>query len=495
MKHNHVIQSKEELLNHFGSSKQLEILDSEQMEKLLEMNFPPEVWKDALNRNLLFFNIEFVQKTKEFTFNYGQVKNIYFISFLTNLTALNLSENQISDISSISKLKNLKILNLGSNCIEDISALQYLPDLTHLYLQQNKLTSYTVALPNLVGLSLSNNKLQDKSGLQQSPKLQDLDLSGTNTTDLRTIPHQLFSLKDLDLSLNNLTDISHLSNFVDLQSLNLDYNNQLQNIEPLKFCTQLTELGISTTGVADIWPLQFMKNLKILQMVNTKVVDLHPLQHLYKLENIYAHSTRIIDVSPLSKLTQLNSLDFNGSKITNAETLQPHKFFSEYDFSDQEDPTTYELTFYNKIVSVHSSHEWIRIIQYEKSVPKFRASLASKKNYVSAMLNNQIMMMNKEVGMLVQFIQKFEYVFGLSKVIALQISFKVRELLKIYKLTTQFSISLTVSRFLITAPFNHSISSFHYYCKNTLLFKVQLCILIHCQLLFIKIFVFNQSNV
>ncbi|CAL6054234.1 leucine-rich_repeat domain-containing protein [Hexamita inflata] len=352
--YNHVIRNKVDLLNHFRSSRKLEILYQEQMKDLLEMNVPPGVWKDASNRNLLSFNQEFVQETKKFRFQSRKIEYFYLVSYLTNLTELNLYNNKISDISSISKLKNLKKLYLERNCIEDISALQSLHDLTHLYLSYNKSTSYTLALPNLVDLELSDNKLQDKSGLQHSPKLESLNLSRTETTDLSIIPHQLFGLKKLHLSSNNITEISYLSNFVGLQILDLGGNEQLQNIGPLKFCTQLTQLTISETRISDIWPLQFLKNLKTLQMTQTQVIDLHPLQNLYKLEQNKAFGACIIDVSPLSKLTQLDYLDFRNNKITNADSLK-HDNFSEYDFSDQEVPTTDKLKFYNKILSVPTS--------------------------------------------------------------------------------------------------------------------------------------------
>ncbi|CAL6054206.1 leucine-rich_repeat domain-containing protein [Hexamita inflata] len=405
MQPNHEIKSQEDLLSHFGSSKQLEILDLEQMEKLLKMNVSPEIWEDASNRNLLSFNQEFVQRTQRQGFFSRGIKRIFLISFLTNLIELNLSGNNISDISSISKLKNLKKLYLESNCIEDISALQSLPDLTHLQLYSNRLTSYTLVLPNLVYLSLGNNKLQDKSGLQHSPKLERLYLSGTETTDLRSIPHQLFGLKVIQLSFNNILEISHLSNFVGMQILDLGINQQLQNIEPLKFCTEITELCIRDSNVADIWPLQFLKNLKTLNINNTKVVDLHPLQYLYQLEQIYASNSCIIDVSPLSKLTQLKELNFRNNKITNADSLKHHDNFSEYDFSDQEVPTTDELKFYNRILKVHSTQKQTKKIMNENKNQQFRTSLTQKKNYVSTMLNNQIQTMNKQVEMLIQLVQ------------------------------------------------------------------------------------------
>ncbi|CAL5993052.1 Conserved_hypothetical protein [Hexamita inflata] len=191
MQPNHEIESQEDLLKHFVSSQKLEILNLEQMENLLTLNVPPEVWEDASNRNLLSFSQELVQGTEEFTFYCRDIEYIYLLSFITNLTELDLSENKISDISAISKLKNLNKLYLSGNYIEDISALQSLPDLTHLQLQQTRIISYTLVLPNLVDLQLGNNKLQDISGLQHSPKLERLNLISTKTTDIQYILQQI----------------------------------------------------------------------------------------------------------------------------------------------------------------------------------------------------------------------------------------------------------------------------------------------------------------
>ncbi|CAL5994616.1 leucine-rich_repeat domain-containing protein [Hexamita inflata] len=405
MQPNHVIKTKEDLLNHFDSSQKLKILDSEQMMNLLVLNIPPEVWKDAVNRNLLSFSQEFIKQTKKFGYSNRGIQYFHLVQFLHNLTELVLQNNNISDISSISKLKNLKNLYLGTNRIRDISALKPLLNLTHLHLYRNKLTSYTLALPNLVELSLNYNKLHDKSGLGHSPKLEILTLSKTEITDLWTISPQLFDLKYLNLLSNNLTEISILSNFIDLQILDLGCNQQLQNIGPLKFCTQLIELIIYQTSVADIWPLQFMKNLKTLKMYDTQVVDLHPLQNLYKLQGISASNSCVIDISPLSKLTQFEDLNFRNNKITNKDTLQHQQNFSKYDFSDQEVPTTDELKFYNKILSVHSSHKQIRKIQAENKISKIRESMTRQREQVSLQINEQIMAVNTTIEIWAQFIQ------------------------------------------------------------------------------------------
>ncbi|CAL6041114.1 Hypothetical_protein [Hexamita inflata] len=83
MKQNHVIRSQEDLLNHFGSSQKLEICDLKQTENLLGLNVQPEVWEDALNKNLLSFSQEFVQKIKALAIH-GNFK-IQFRYFLINV--------------------------------------------------------------------------------------------------------------------------------------------------------------------------------------------------------------------------------------------------------------------------------------------------------------------------------------------------------------------------------------------------------------------------
>ncbi|CAL6103636.1 leucine-rich_repeat domain-containing protein [Hexamita inflata] len=148
-----------------------------------------------------------------------------------------------------------------------------------------------------------------------------------------------------------------------------------------------------------------MKNLNTLNMYETQVVDLHPLQHLYRLERISAYDACIIDISPLSKFTQLDSLYFRNNKITNKDTLQHHNNFSEYRLHDQEVPTTDELKFYNKILSIHSSHKQIRKIQAENRASKFRESMTLYREYVNLQLNEQIRALNMKIEIWAQFIQ------------------------------------------------------------------------------------------
>ncbi|CAL6017484.1 leucine-rich_repeat domain-containing protein [Hexamita inflata] len=151
-----------------------------------------------------------------------------------------------------------------------------------------------------------------------------------------------------------------------------------------------------------------MKNLNKLEMYLTKVVDLHPLQYLYRLERISVYDACIIDVSPLSKLTQLKELNFNCNKITNKDTLKHHQNFSKYAVSNQKVPTTDELKFYYKILSIHSSHEQIRKIQAENKISKIRESMTRYRESIILNINEQIRVENMKIEIWAQFIQSSE---------------------------------------------------------------------------------------
>ncbi|CAL6001777.1 leucine-rich_repeat domain-containing protein [Hexamita inflata] len=404
MQLNFVIRHKEDLLKYIDSSQKLEIVNLKQMKQILEMNISSDIWENAQKLDLLSFNQQFIELTRTFKFSCKFTQYFYLISFLSNLTKLDLKFNKIFDISTIYKLKNLQNLDVSSNNIEDISAIQFLKDLTILDVSFNKIISYNIALPNLVDLKISCNKLQEQSGFQYSPKLMNLDISETKTTNIEVIPQQLFCLRALKLSFNNISDIAYISNFINLQSLHLDNNNELKNIEPLQACTQITELNMSNTSIADIWPLQFMKNLKTLDMFKTKVTDLHPLQFLHNLESISAFRASIIDVTPLSDLPKLNYLILNTNKIINNPLLHLNNYHK-YDISDQMKPSADELKFYSKILKVHSSHKQIRTILNQNRIKKFKTQLFENKNVVETMFFNCIRKMNIQLEILAYFIQ------------------------------------------------------------------------------------------
>ncbi|CAL6012837.1 Hypothetical_protein [Hexamita inflata] len=92
------------------------------------------------------------------------------------------------------------------------------------------------------------------------------------------------------------------------------------------------------------------------------------------------------------------------NKIINADSLN-HKYFSKYDFQNQKVPTTDELKFYNKILSVHSSHKQITKLLTENRAQKFRESMTHQKESTKLKVNEQIRAVNMKIEIWAQFIQ------------------------------------------------------------------------------------------
>lgn len=65
---------------------------------------------------------------------HNSIKNVEFISGLTNLEYLIIALNEIKDISPLENLKNLKYLEIFNNDIRDVSVLAKLPKLEYVYM-------------------------------------------------------------------------------------------------------------------------------------------------------------------------------------------------------------------------------------------------------------------------------------------------------------------------------------------------------------------------
>ncbi|CAL6023345.1 Conserved_hypothetical protein [Hexamita inflata] len=391
---------------------EFQVNSSDDFIHVLQFNISPSLWKKA-NKSKLMQNL--INSTFALNIHDKLIIYIYLVSFLTNLIELDASENEIIDISSISQLKDLVNLNLERNYIEDISVLQSITKLRKLNISCNQITSYSLALPLLEELEIYHNALDDLSGLQHSPLLTRLSLMTTKTKSIYNLAH-LTKLTSLDLSNNLITDVNPISNLINLTSLELGSCSLLKNIEPLKHCTQIQFLTIDETSISDIWSLSFMKDLETLYAWQTEIVDLHPLQYLHSLVHINLNESKVIDVTPLKNL-DLDELFIGANRVQSFLPIQHHKNFycnepindefdPKYSLTDQEVPTDEELKFYNKILSVHSSQKQIREIKNENRITKFRTSFELKRSYVSVMLNNQIMTMNTQLEILVQFMQK-----------------------------------------------------------------------------------------
>jgi internalin A len=155
------------------------------------------------------------------------------------------------------------------------------------------------------------------------------------------------NLEDLDLSWNEIDDIAELSGLTKLTNLDIKYNKEISNIEPVASLPELKSLKINRIKVTDFSPLKKLHkleelvtglnkgadystigkltNLKKLEIYAGKTPDISWTSNLKKLRHLDLLYNGITDLSPLSSLTELEYLGLAINKISDISLVANFK--------------------------------------------------------------------------------------------------------------------------------------------------------------------------
>lgn len=190
------------------------------------------------------------------------------------------------------------------------------------------------------------------AGVEAEVSSQELDLSGAYIEDLELFKQELSAFTDLrqvDLSNSNLTNeqmeelqqafpftkfvwVVHMkkwhlrTNALAFSTMQSDTDVMLNNedIEVLKYCTDLVTLDLGHHHITDISVLKNCKKLRVLIMSsNNWLMNIEPVSHLPELMYFECWCSRISDVSPLvacQNLVDLN-VSFVFSKLNSIDPL------------------------------------------------------------------------------------------------------------------------------------------------------------------------------
>ncbi|CAL5974788.1 leucine-rich_repeat domain-containing protein [Hexamita inflata] len=251
------------------------------------------------------------------------LENINGLSANINLEGLDVSINSIIDLTPLKYLVKLTYLNLCSLVISDISILQYLVNLKGLYLSNNTLYDLTPLqyLVQLTKLELRQMRQQivDLSVLKYLTQLEQLNLSQNNDLDLSPLQY-LVNLTMLDLSNCNLKNVPQLNNLVNLESLCLNNNDEL-NITQL-YCTKLQWLYLSNCDLRSVSTLKSICSLQYLDLDGNADIDITALQYLTNLTQLSLKQCNLISISVLRPLINLETLNLDTNNIIYLEPLQ-----------------------------------------------------------------------------------------------------------------------------------------------------------------------------
>ncbi|CAL5985141.1 leucine-rich_repeat domain-containing protein [Hexamita inflata] len=260
---------------------------------------------------------------------------------LENLETLKFNEMQLGNdqLFYLSKFKKLQTLAISKNNA-DLTHIHSIISLTSLYMSYCGLHQIDQigSLINLEILDLSMNQLKSINSIQQLSKLKDLNISQNKRIDVTPLIY-LTNLVKLDLNhceLNSLSAIKLLSNLLDLDiSWNL-----INDITDLQYLLKLTKLSMQYCGLVSICVLRPLQNLIELDISHNNIVYIHNYI-----------------------MMKLKQLQLNQNLISDFTKLEQHPYFSDFDISNQEKPSIFELNFANQIRKIERQNISLKQIQ------------------------------------------------------------------------------------------------------------------------------------
>lgn len=219
------------------------------------------------------------------------------ISQLTTLETLEMQNNKLTQLSDLSQLTNLRFLGVAGNKLTDVSGVKNMVGLTGLEVNSNQITDFEPIshLTNLERLHVGNNRSSDISSLKTLTKLKKGNFS------------------QMGLSNEQMTVFAGMK---DMESLAIDFNDQISDLSSLSQLTNLTTLDFSKDGVTSLAPLAGLTNLQTLGFSNNRVSDISVLKNMPNLSSLTMLRNQIFDLSPLQNLSQLTWVNAKYQSVT-----------------------------------------------------------------------------------------------------------------------------------------------------------------------------------
>lgn len=248
-----------------------------------------------------FTVIGMLPKLEELTLSGCGLSTTAGLENATELVYLDLSNNTIRNISPLSSLRNLKEVYLQNNALSDLSSLSSIKTITRLNVSGNALTTITPIcnITGLVWLDASNNQLNTLDQIGNLTKLQELYLSKNLLTSLEDI-NRCSALKILYVDNNQLTDIQQIGALNGIMLLDFSSNQVTALPEFQKDCA-LVEIYGSSNLLENLDALEGLPNLnRVFMDYNENIESVEPLASCPVLIRVDVYGTKVTEVDVLT---------------------------------------------------------------------------------------------------------------------------------------------------------------------------------------------------
>ena len=189
-------------------------------------------------------------------------------------------------------LQNFKSLRSLSNCFyKSINYKEQIPHIKVIYEEEVEDVQYIedfVFIKSKIIIEREDifTTVDDLLKFEKKDKVTKISLRNMALSDISFIT-QFPNLTSLDLSFNNLKDLTVLGEIKNLRKLNISYNT-FSSLKGLENCINLEELYMVFNNIENIDELKFLSSLRVLDIEDTKVNSIESLDEIKHLEYIYA---------------------------------------------------------------------------------------------------------------------------------------------------------------------------------------------------------------
>lgn len=244
--------------------------------------------------------VEHLIQLTELNLSGTPVQELTSLSQLENLTMLDLDSTTIHSLVPLSGLTNLKIISANYTAVADLSPLAKLPQLEKIYCDQTPIKreaaeAFMTANPDV--LVIFDSKDLQVWWSAMSPDWQQVFIGAAK---IGATPSK-----------------EELAKIPLLDSINLNGNPSIQNLEPLRRLQKLKKLNIQNTRVSDLSPLRDNPEIHYLNISQTDVEDLTLLNQLKRIKVVYADDTKVVNIDGIHA-PSLEQLYVDGTAIPDA---------------------------------------------------------------------------------------------------------------------------------------------------------------------------------
>jgi Leucine-rich repeat (LRR) protein len=264
-----------------------------------------------------------------------KVNDLTSIADLTGLTHVDVSRTPVSSLAPFQNLTAMQTLDISVTPISDLTPITGLKGLTELNIDSTNVVNATPIsqLSALTILSMNNTRVTTLDPLKSLPKLQKIYCDHTpirqEAADSFMAAKKgtlvVFDSKDLKSWWETLSkdwqtilykesiegrvpSKDELALLANRDSINLNGNAHINDLEPLKRLPKLQVIIANKTGIKDLSAIKDHREVRYLDISDTDVGDVSTLSKFAQLKTLKADRSKIMDIDPLIPLKSLTSL-------------------------------------------------------------------------------------------------------------------------------------------------------------------------------------------